>query len=81
MGTPDNIEPPSPEGIRPWGLRGMHVLPPNEKQITDWRYDHQRQIAVDSGGTPINDIRMGVPTANKVTSSDGDEGPMEDFTH
>ena len=30
---------------------------------------------------PLNDTRMGAPTANKVTSNDGDEGPSEDFTY
>ncbi|MGH3796962.1 MAG: putative ATP-grasp-modified RiPP [Pseudonocardiaceae bacterium] len=80
MRMPDNSEPPSPEAIRPWGLRGMHVLPRTGTQITDWCYDHERQIAVDSEGRPLKDTRMG-PTANKVTSGDGDEGPSEDFTY
>lgn len=79
--APNNIEPPSPEGVRPWGLRGMHVPSRTGTQLIDWRYDHRRQIAVDSAGIPVNDLRIGGPTADKVTSSDGDEGPMEDFIH
>ena len=81
MGTPDNIDIPSPDTVRPWGLRGMTVLSSAGQRITTWRYDHERQVAVDCDGTPLNKTRMGPPTANKVTSNDGDEGPSEDFTY
>lgn len=81
MGTPDNTDAPSPDTVRPWGLRGMNALSSTEQRITTWRYDHERQVAVDGDGTPLNETRIGPPTANKVTSNDGDEGPSEDFTY
>ncbi|MGH4015225.1 MAG: putative ATP-grasp-modified RiPP [Pseudonocardiaceae bacterium] len=81
MGTPENTDSPSSDAVRPWGLRGMKTLSGTGQQITTWRYDHERQVAVDGDGTPLNDTRMSQPTANKVTSNDGDEGPSEDFTY
>ncbi|MGH3931107.1 MAG: putative ATP-grasp-modified RiPP [Pseudonocardiaceae bacterium] len=81
MGMPESVDPPSPDAIRPWGLRWMEVLPSTGQRITMWRYDHEHQVAVDSNGTPLSETRMGAPTANKVTSNDGDEGPSEDFTY
>lgn len=81
MGNPESTDLPSSDTVRPWGLRGMKTLPGTAQRITTWRYDHERQIAVDGDGTPLNDTRMGAPTANKVTSNDGDEGPSEDFTY
>lgn len=59
----------------------MKALPSTGQWIAMWHYDHERQVAVDGDGTPLNETRMGPPTANKVTSSDGDEGPSEDFTY
>jgi hypothetical protein len=41
-------------------------------------YDHNTQVAVDANGRPL---LAADPTANKVSSSDGDEGPSEDFTY
>lgn len=81
MGTPDNTDLPSADAVRPWGLRWMTVLPSIGQRITRWRYDHELQVAVNDDGTPLNETRMGPPTANKVTSNDGDEGPSEDFTY
>jgi putative ATP-grasp target RiPP len=81
MGTPDNTDMPSPGGVRPWGLRGMEVPLNAGQRIKVWRYDHERQVAVDGDGTPLSEARMEQPTVNKVTSSDGDEGPMEDYTY
>jgi putative ATP-grasp target RiPP len=81
MGTPDNTDIPSLDSVRPWGLRRMKILPGTGRQIRIWRYDHERQVAVDGDGTPLNQTRMEQPTADKVTSSDGDEGPMEDYIY
>lgn len=78
MRTPDNTDAVSPAAVRPWGLRGMLTMSRSGKPALDWRYDHERQIAVDSDGNPL---RMNEPTAHKVTNNDGDEGPSEDFTH
>jgi hypothetical protein len=53
MGTPENVDPPSSDEVRPWGLRGMKALCSTGQRITTWRYDHARQVAVDGGGTPL----------------------------
>lgn len=79
--APDNTDMPSPDSVRPWGLRGMKTPPSTGQRIKIWRYDHERQVAVDGDGKPLNETRMEQPTADKVTSSDGDEGPMEDFIY
>lgn len=76
---PADLSTPSTLGIRPWGLGGMR---PARQQGDPLRvvftYDHDRQIALDQAGKPLT---MAEPTANKVTSNDGDEGPSEDFTY
>lgn len=76
---PADLSAPSAPEIRPWGLGGMR---PARQQGDPLRavftYDHDRQIAVDPAGQPLT---MADPTANKVTSNDGDEGPSEDFTY
>ncbi len=76
---PADLSAPSAPGIRPWGLGGMR---PAHQQGDPLRavftYDHDRQIALDTAGKPLT---MAEPTANKVTSNDGDEGPSEDFTY
>lgn len=59
----------------------MKILPSAGQWIKVWRYDHERQVAVNGNGTPLSETRMEKPTVNKATSSDGDEGPMEDFTY
>jgi hypothetical protein len=41
-------------------------------------YDHGTQVAVDADGRTL---LAADPTANKVSSSDGDEGPSEDFSY
>lgn len=61
MGTPDNTDAPSPDTVRPCGLRGMAVLSATGQRITTWRYDHERQLAVDGEGIPLNETRMGRP--------------------
>lgn len=81
LGTPNDTDPTSGEGVRPWGLRGMSTL--SNKTVASlpaWRYDHERQIAVDLDGIAVNDLRMD-PSADSVSSLDGDEGPSEDWTY
>ncbi|MBW0010088.1 MAG: hypothetical protein JO063_08225 [Pseudonocardiales bacterium] len=41
----DNADIPSPDSVRPWGLRGMKVPPSTGRQIRMWRYDHESQMA------------------------------------
>ncbi|MGH3566024.1 MAG: putative ATP-grasp-modified RiPP [Pseudonocardia sp.] len=76
---PVDLSAPSAPRARPWGLGGMR---PSRQQGDPLRavftYDHDRQIALDPVGKPLT---MAEPTANKVTSNDGDEGPSEDFTY
>lgn len=73
---PDDVALASRVGVRPWGLRAMRSLPRSGAENLLWCYDHERQITVGADG---NKLRMA--TANKVTNSDGDEGPSEDFTY
>jgi putative ATP-grasp target RiPP len=78
----NNTDPPSLDGVRPWGLRGMHIPERfRTRRVNGWRYDHEQQLAVDQHGAPVYDVRMGDPTADSCTSSDGDEGPTEDFVY
>jgi putative ATP-grasp target RiPP len=81
MMTPESNDTPSPEAARPWGLRGMDVPPNKGQKIAGWRYDHERQVAVNGDGVPLNETRMGPPTANSVTNLDGDEGVSEDWSY
>jgi putative ATP-grasp target RiPP len=78
-GAPAEPSTPSPPDVRPWGLDGMRPARQQGDAVRDaFRYDHTTQTAVDSaGGTLI----AADPTANKVSSNDGDEGPSEDFTY
>ncbi len=77
--APNNTDAPSDDGIRAWGLRGMGTLPNKAVQpLPAWRYDHQRQVAVNLDGIGINELRMD-PSADSVSNNDGDEGPNEDW--
>ncbi|MGI9001333.1 MAG: hypothetical protein ACR2GH_06665 [Pseudonocardia sp.] len=70
---------PSDPAIRPWGLRGMRPARHQGDRVREvFTYDHDLQIASSLSGQPLT---MAEPTANKVTSNDGDEGPSEDFTY
>jgi putative ATP-grasp target RiPP len=71
-------ERPSPDGVRPWGLRRMVAVPPFEGVAPSADYDHDRQIRVDGQGRPL--IEMGPPTAKTTGSTDGSDGdPSEDW--
>lgn len=48
--------------------------------LPEWRYDHERQIAVDLDGITLYELRMD-PSANSVSNLDGDEGASEDWTY
>ncbi len=66
---------PGPEATRPFGLRGAVDVPtPKRREV---RYCPQRQVAVDEQGRPLVET-MGKEWASKA-SSDGDEGPEEDW--
>ncbi|GAA4611515.1 putative ATP-grasp-modified RiPP [Saccharopolyspora hordei] len=81
LGASNNTAPASGEGVRPWGLRGMSALSNKTVEpLPAWRYDHERQIAVDLDGTALNELRTD-PSADSVSSLDGDEGPNEDWVH
>lgn len=79
-GAPDNPDPASRAGVRPWGLRGMTVPTTTASPLPAWRYDHERQIAVDLDGIGLNELRMD-PSAESVSNNDGDEGVSEDWRH
>lgn len=81
LGTPNNTDPASGEGVRPWGLRTMSTLSNKTVEpLPRWRYDHEQQIAVDLDGIGLNELRMD-PSADSVTGNDGDEGVSEDFVY
>lgn len=82
LGTPDNTDAASPVGVRPWGLRGMSTLPNKTRHQSTpaWYYDHEQQVAVDLDGIAVFGLRMD-PSADSVTSLDGDEGASEDWRH
>lgn len=77
--TPADLTGPSPAGIRPWGLGWMRPARQQGDPVREaFAYDHARQVALDRAGVPLT---MSSPTATKVTNSDGDEGPSEDFIY
>lgn len=70
---------PAEPDVRPWGLGGMRpVRQQGDPVRAVFRYDHVTQTAVDGAGRTLV---AADPTANKVSSNDGDEGPSEDFTY
>jgi putative ATP-grasp target RiPP len=79
IGGPPDHSVASEPNVRPWGLGGMR---PARQQGDPVRaashYDHATQTAIDGTGRTLV---AADPTANKVSSSDGDEGPSEDFTY
>ncbi|SDP97108.1 putative ATP-grasp target RiPP [Actinopolyspora xinjiangensis] len=80
-GLVESTDTASPEGVRPWGLRGMHPLPFTGRGLpSDWHYDHQRQVAVDGEGNSFHELRMD-PSADSVSDGDGDEGRVEDWMY
>lgn len=71
-------ERPSPNGIRPWGLRRMAPIEFNGVPGPVGDYDPIRQIRVDANGRPL--MEMGPPTAPTTGSTDGSDGdPSEDY--
>lgn len=79
-GLAEHTDTASPEGVRPWGLRGMRPVPATGRRLSDWHYDHHRQMAVDSEGHSFRELRMD-PTAYTVSNNDGDEGVSEDWVN
>lgn len=74
-----DFTPPSRQGIRPWNLQAMRPARQQGDPVREvFFYDHDEQVAIDAKGRYLT---VEAATANKVTSSDGDEGPSEDFTY
>ncbi|MEV6231082.1 hypothetical protein AB0L88_24780 [Saccharopolyspora shandongensis] len=44
--------------VRPWGLQGMQTPPRVGIEIGEWRYDHEKQIAVDGQGERLRGPAM-----------------------
>lgn len=72
----DNL--PSPDGVRPWGLR--RALPTSAGyQLPAWTYDETQQKAVDFDGRPLIEMPMsGPPTAKTTSSTDGEDPPSSE---
>jgi putative ATP-grasp target RiPP len=68
---------PSERGVRPWNLRLMEAVPAPAELRERGTYDPFRQVSVTRDGFP----RITAATANSASSSDGDEGPSEDWTY
>ncbi|WP_433471598.1 putative ATP-grasp-modified RiPP [Saccharomonospora azurea] len=64
-----------PEATRPFGLLGAVGVPTPQRRKS--RYCPHRQVAVDEQGRPLMET-MSKEWASK-SSSDGDEGPEEDW--
>ncbi|MGB3442683.1 MAG: putative ATP-grasp-modified RiPP [Actinophytocola sp.] len=69
---------PSPDGVRPWGLR--RALPTSAGRVLPkWTYDVEQQKAVDVARVPLIDSpRMGDPTADTTSSTDGEDPPSSE---
>lgn len=78
---PSCYDVPSPEGIRPWGLRGMRRGAVTGRAVPAFVYSHEQQVAVDEHGRPLVVTGMADPSADSVTDGDGDEGRSEDWTY
>lgn len=72
---PPEVDAPSPIGLRPWGLRRLGPVFGTTGAWSAWRYDHERQIAVDGSGRAMLDIVDGPPTAPTTPPTDGEDPP------
>jgi putative ATP-grasp target RiPP len=75
-------DPPSEDGLRPWGLRRMGpVLRPSGRR-EGWHYDPVRQLGVDADGVPLATLqtRASTTTGSAGTEDPGDEDWTPDFT-
>lgn len=62
--------------VRPWGLRDLQPVPPAE--VSMYRYDPIRQVALTSGGELWVNSNEG-KTWSSIAELDGDEGRSETF--
>lgn len=81
LSTPARYDLPSPDGVRPWGLRGMRRGTVAGRAIPAFVYSHELQVAVDGLGHPLVITGMADPSADSVTDGDGDEGRSEDWIY
>lgn len=81
-GLPIATDGPSPQKIRPWGLRRL-VRPASTPSLRGGlRYDHRRQLLVDECGRPyVQDGDRDGASAESVSDYDGDEGRSEDWKY
>lgn len=69
---------PSPDGVRPWGLRRVRPAGPG-RNIPAWTYDMEQQKAVDASGTPMIELPVGAdPSADTTSTVDGEDGPSSE---
>lgn len=74
-------EPPSPPGVRPWGLRWMVPGALRAQPLPALTYCSAQQVVVDRRGHPL--ILTGAldASADSVSDGDGDEGRSEDWKY
>ncbi|WP_410659566.1 putative ATP-grasp-modified RiPP [Amycolatopsis sp. lyj-112] len=69
---------PSPDGMRPWGLRRARPAGPG-RVLPPWSYDPGQQKAVDATGCPVIESPvMGDPSADTTSTVDGEDGPSSE---
>ena len=78
VGTEAAVDEPSPVGVRPWGLRrAKRAEPPRTPLLRPWRYDADRQVAVEvATGLPL--VVSGKPTADTTSRTDGEDPPSSE---
>lgn len=66
------------DGPAPLPLQGMVSIPANNTAVPEYRYDPERQIAVDPHGEPFRMGKKGKEwTSYESTHTDGDGGDNE----
>lgn len=75
-------DPPSGNGLRPWGLRRMGPVLHQSGRRQGWYYDPVRQLGVDAAGAPLAAVQSGtsVTTGSAGSEDSGDEDWQSDFT-
>jgi putative ATP-grasp target RiPP len=76
--TPRSGDMPSPDGVRPWGLR--RATPAGAGRVLPkWDYDAVQQKAVDLLGVPlIESPQMVDPSADTTSTVDGEDPPSSE---
>ncbi|MBV9143397.1 MAG: putative ATP-grasp-modified RiPP [Pseudonocardiales bacterium] len=74
------LDQPSPDGLRPWGLRRMGPAALPVGRLAQWRYDPIQQVSLGPDGTPLATgvSAAGPPTAPTTSTVDGEDPPSSE---